>query len=149
MSNVIKDTNREGNGISLIEKGKQGVLHAIFSRLGICLLLLVLQFGLLFVVFKKFGEFLPHIYGITILFSIFVVLYVLNTEINPTAKITWLILIMTLPVFGSLLFLYIQADIGHKALKEVVSKTIDSTKEKIPQDEAIFKSFEAKDPGAA
>ena len=63
-------------------------------------------------------EFLPHILGGTALFTAFMVLYLLNGRLDPTAKLTWLIVIMLLPVFGALLYWYTQSDIGHRALKE-------------------------------
>ncbi|WP_304737771.1 PLD nuclease N-terminal domain-containing protein, partial [Dubosiella newyorkensis] len=62
-------------------------------------------------------EFLPHIWGGTALFTVAMVIYLLNSRLNPTAKITWLIAIMLVPVFGVLLFAYTQSDIGHRALK--------------------------------
>ena len=98
--------NQENSGISLIQKGKKGFLSLIFSRLGLILLLLILQVALLIAVFCWFEEFLPHIYGAAVLFSAGMVLYLLSSGIDPTAKITWLVVIMLLPVFGALLFLY-------------------------------------------
>ncbi|MDE5865969.1 MAG: PLD nuclease N-terminal domain-containing protein, partial [Lachnospiraceae bacterium] len=102
----------ENKGLNLLKKGQKGILHAVFSRFGLLLLLLVVQFLILFGIFLRFKEFLPHIYGGTALFSLVMVVYLLNSKINSTAKITWLIVIMLLPVFGLLLFLYTQSDIG-------------------------------------
>lgn len=48
------------------------------------------------------------------LLSAVLVVYLINGPIDPTGKITWLVLIMLLPVFGSLLYVYIQSDIGHR-----------------------------------
>lgn len=61
------------------------------------------------------------------------VVYLLNSSINPTAKITWLIVIMLLPVFGVLLFCYTRSNIGHRALKERTHRIIMATKDRIPQ----------------
>ena len=110
-------TDYKNKGLILLKKGQKGIIHAIFSRFGLMLLLLVVQILILFSIFQWFEDFLPHILGGTALFTVVMVVYLLNSKINPTAKITWLIAIMLLPVFGVLLFLYTQSNIGHRALK--------------------------------
>ena len=91
--------------------------HAIFSRFWADFISASDTDFILFGVFKWFGEFLPHIWGRTVLFILGMIIYLLNSRLNPTAKITRLIVIMLLPVFGVLLFLYTQSDIGHRVLK--------------------------------
>ena len=141
--------NKEHKGISLLHKGQKGVLSAIFSRLGLILVLLLLQVVLLFAIFRWFEAFLPHIYGGTIIFSLCMVLYLLNSQFDPTAKITWLIVIMLLPVFGSLLFLYTQRDIGHRALKATTQQMTLATKDNLLQPPATLEKLKATDPRVA
>lgn len=105
---IIENKNRESKGLNenkgliLLKKGQKGIFHAIFSRFGLILVLLFFQVLILFSIFRWFEEFLPHILGGTVLFTVVMVLWLLNSQINPTAKITWLIVIMLLPVFGVL-----------------------------------------------
>ena len=49
-------------GLTLLKKGQKGLVHAVFSRMGLILLLLVLHLLLLFSAFRWFANFLPHIY---------------------------------------------------------------------------------------
>ena len=130
--------NIENTGIALLKKGQKGLFHALFSRLGLILILLILQIGVLFGMFAKFEQFLPHFFGGTVLFSLIMVLFLLNSRHDPTAKITWLVIIMLLPVFGALLFLYTQSDVGHRALKKRMNQLISQTKETIPQSEEVM-----------
>ncbi len=136
-------------GITLLKKGQKGIVHALFSRFGLILLLLLVQVSLLFSVFQWFREFLPHILGGTVLFTFIMVIYLLNSRMNPTAKITWLIVIALLPVFGALLMLYTQSDIGNRALRKRVSQIIGNTRELIPQQAQAMKGLEEENPGAA
>ena len=107
----------KNKGLLLLKKGQKGMIHAVFSRFGLILLLLILQVLFLFSIFQWFEEFLPHIFGGAVVLTFIMVIYLLNSKMNPTAKITWLIVIMLLPVFGVLLFLYTQSDIGHRIFK--------------------------------
>ncbi len=142
-------TDYKNKGITLLKKGQKGIIHAIFSRFGLMLVLLVAQIFILFGIFRWFEEFLPHILGGTVLFTFVMVVYLLNSPINPTAKITWLIVIMLLPVFGVLLFLYTQSDIGHRALKKCVDDMAAETKEKIPQEEEVMTRLSEENGGVA
>lgn len=137
------------NGLSLLKKGRRGLVHIVFSRLGLILLLLFLQVRLLFAVFQWFENFLPHILGGTILFTAGMVLYLLNSRLDPTAKLTWLIVIMLLPVFGALLFWYTQSDIGHRALKARIQQLIAETRDKLPPCDEAEAALARANPGAA
>ena len=112
----MKEDTKE-TGLRLLKKGRQGILRVVFSRSGLILVLLAVQVLFLFSIFHWFEEFLPHIYGGVVIFTVFMVLYLLNSSMDPTAKITWLVVVMLLPVFGALLFLYTQENVGHRALK--------------------------------
>ena len=49
----------EDGGLRLLKKGQKGIVHAIFSRFGLVLVLLVLQFGALFSLMRWFSNLLP------------------------------------------------------------------------------------------
>lgn len=135
--------------LRLLKRGRQGIFHAIFSRFGLVLILLLLQFLILFEVFLWFGNFLPHFYGGSVLFSAVIVLFLLNGREDPSVKITWLIVIMLMPVFGVLLYCFTKSDLGHRAMKGRLHRIISETKDAIVQSEETAARFEAENKGAA
>lgn len=136
-------------GLTLLKKGQKGLAHAIFSRFGLILLMLAAQVMILFSIFRWFEEFLPHIFGGTLLFTAIMVVYLLNSKNDPTIKITWLIVIMLLPVFGVLLYSYTQSNLGHRVLKVWAGRTIADTKNCILQQEETIERLRAENPGVA
>ena len=143
----MKDDSKE-TGLHLLEKGRQGVFRMVFSRSGLILVLLAMQVLFLFCIFHRFEEFLPHIYGGVVIFTVFMVLYLLNSSMDPTSKITWLVVVMLLPVFGALLFLYTQKDIGHRALRKRYAQLNKETEESLKQDAKTEKDLRSLDSGA-
>ena len=141
--------NSKKAGIHLLEKGKRGIFRVIFSRSGLILVLLTMQVLFLFSIFHWFEAFLPHIYGGVVIFTFFMVLYLLNSAMDPTAKITWLVVVMLLPVFGALLFLYTQKNIGHRALKKRYAELNTETAETLVQSPETAQALGQSDPGAA
>lgn len=144
----MKEDSKEV-GLRLLKKGKQGIFRMIFSRSGLILVLLVVQVLFLFSIFHWFEEFLPHIYGGVVIFIVFMVLYLLNSSMDPTAKITWLVVVMLLPVFGALLFLYTQKNIGHRALQDHYAQLNKETEKSLTQNPETEKALRQSDPGAA
>ncbi len=135
-------------GLRLLKKGHKGILKMIFSRMGIVLLLLLLNISVLFAAFARFEEFLPEFYGAAALFTVGMVIYLINSRMDPTAKITWLIVIMLLPVFGSLLYCFTCADIGHRTVRKKLQKIYAASKQMTPQDSAV-EALAQQSPGAA
>ncbi len=139
----------KNKGLTLLKKGQSGIIHAVFSRFGLILLMLVAQVLILFSIFQWFQAMIPHIFGGTVVLTSVIVVYLLNNRINPTAKITWLIVILILPVFGVLLFLYTQSDLGHRVLKEWANKMVSDTRTGIRQDERVMERLAEENGGAA
>ena len=140
---------RKDFGLSLLRKGKQSFFRMIFSRTGVILLLLAVQVLLLLAIFGWFEEFLPHIYGGVVVFTLLIVLYLLNSDFDPTSKITWLVVVMLLPVFGALLLLFTQAEVGHRTLKKTTARALAESRDLLPQQPEDFLALRQEDPGAA
>ena len=142
-------TPLKNKGLSLLKAGRKGLFSIIFSRMAIILLLLALQVWLLFSAFCWFRDFLPHILGGSVLFSVAMVLYLLNSRLDASAKLTWLLVIMLMPVFGALLYLFIRSDLGHRALRDRTAKMIEQTCNLIPTGPATMEKLTQQDPGSA
>lgn len=123
----------EDGGLRLLKKGQKGIVHAIFSRFGLVLLLMLLQVGVLWSVFRWFGGLLPHYFGGSVAMSAFMVVYILNSEMDNSAKITWMVTIAILPVVGVPLFFYVKSNIGHNALKKRVTHLTEEARGLQPQ----------------
>ena len=139
----------EDGGLRLLKKGQKGIVHAIFSRFGLVLLLMLLQVGVLWSVFRWFGGLLPHYFGGSVAMSAFMVVYILNSEMDNSAKITWMVTIAILPVVGVPLFFYVKSNIGHNALKKRGTHLTEEARGLQPQPLAAAQELAEADPGAA
>lgn len=133
-------------GLRLIDKGKKSILRVVFSRFWIMSILVVLQFVVLFLMIFQYGEYRQQYDIVKNIFVAFMVLYVLNNEMNSNAKITWLVLVMLFPVFGALLFWFTQLEIGHRMQKARLDYLIHSTKTSIQQDKEVLQRVAEESP---
>lgn len=139
----------EDGGIRLLRKGQKGLIHAIFSRFGLVLVLLVLQFGALFSLMRWFSNLLPHYLGGTLLVTAAMMVYLLNQDMNNSVRIPWLVVTALAPVLGVLLFCYTKEDVGHRVLKKRLLELEGQTRSQLPQPKKASKALDADCPGAA
>lgn len=138
-----------GRGIRLLKRGQKGLIHALFSRFGMVLLLFLLQVFILINVFMRFRDIQIYISGVTVLFTVIMVLYLLNSRLDPTAKITWLVIIMLMPVFGAFLLWFTKSEIGHRLIKTRVNQIAQEAQGGIAQEPETMDRLEQEAPGAA
>ena len=140
------DTNLSDKGMRLLKKGKRGFFRVVFSRLGIFVVLLLIQLFIPIALANWFGQYLPHYFSINLAFIVGMVLYLLNSGFDPTAKITWLILIMLAPLFGAFMLLYTRTDFGHRAIKKRLEILYDETNQSLKQDPEIMHELAIANP---
>ncbi|MBR7926978.1 cardiolipin synthase [Aerococcaceae bacterium zg-ZUI334] len=131
------------------DKGRKGIFRMLFSRIGIMLLLIFLQILFFIAAFSWFSDLSPHIYGLSILFSYVIGLYIVNNQMNYTAKLTWLAVITAFPIFGAALYAYTQSNIGHRLLVKRINQLIAKTEYLLVQQPNVMESLKQENDGVA
>ena len=133
----------------LVKKSKKGLSRIVFSRLGLIILLLAVQVGVIVLILSWFGEYAAHFYGLIFLFSLVMGLGMINSKSDPTSKMTWLYLMSVTPILGALFYWFVKSDLGHRTLKNKVNSIIDRTEDTAQQDPETLALLKQKNPGAA
>ena len=121
------------------------IFPLIFSRTLVVILLLLLQFFLLFARLYDLFKGLPLLFGSVELFTAVMLLYVLNTRENPTIKLSWSIVIALLPVFGTLLYVYVKLDLGHRLVRKAISASVSASQPCLPPQDKLKQQLKASD----
>lgn len=124
--------------ISLIKKKRRGWKRLIFSRVLVIAVLLLVELLLLVSFFKWLRDYFPPFIAFQNLFSVGMMLFLFNTDMNPSAKLTWLFVIMVAPIPGTAFLWFTERDIGHNALKIRINQLIAETKDSISQDIVVM-----------
>ena len=97
----------------VINVGRKKAMKLVFGRSAIVILLLALQFFMIFAVFAGFEQRLTVAYGTISVVALFMAVYITATNDNPAVKLSWTALMILTPVFGALLYIFIHTEIGH------------------------------------
>lgn len=144
-----KKAEQTDDGVSLLKKGRLGILRVVFSRAGVMLFMMLIQLVALFAIYFIFDDKLTYWSSTMFVFRGIMILYLLNSRADPTAKITWLAVVIMFPIFGTLLYVYTQKEIGHRALKKRLDEVAAKTDGVLPQNENVLNELAKEDSGAA
>lgn len=133
-------------GLHLLKKQKKTLLRAVFSRAGLIVLLLLLQLALLLLFFRSLNRYLPHAVAVMGALEAGMALYLVNSDHDASAKLTWVVLVLLLPVFGVPLYAFTRSDLGHRLLKRRCAEVIGQCRTQIRQDRAVLKRAEREAP---
>lgn len=137
---------KQTGGVRLLKKSKRGLVRAIFSRTGLIFTLLMLQFFVIFIGMVLFDDLVSYFWAGHYMLSVIAFLALVNSQIDPSAKLTWIVVILLFPLFGTLLFLYTKSDIGHRTLKKRYEKQIELTKGIIKTKDEVTQALPSKAP---
>lgn len=125
-------------------------MRVIFSRTGIILLLLAAGAGLLFLLTLNFARWLSDtIVGATIVFQFVTVAILINSRMDPSAKITWLILIAIAPVIGGAFYFFVKGNWGNRSFSRRVNSKIGLNRSAIRQDPEVMRKLAEREPQEA
>ena len=109
---------------------------------GICILIQLLFY---FTFLMGFVEHFAIIHILLSMFSIILVFGIITLNSNVSNKILWIILILTFPIFGTLLYLMIGHNLYRSKVLKSINKSINKSHEYLKQDEEILEKIKAED----
>lgn len=121
------------------------VLKILFSRMIIVGLLILFQLIIIALFIVKLSELFIYLYTIFEVLGIIVVVYILSRKDNPSYKLAWIIPVLVVPVFGSLLYLLFGGNKIRRKLKKQIDEKYSNKLKLLNQDENIIKEIDSMD----
>ena len=131
----------------LAKPKRKGILPLIFSRFLIILVLLLLQVALMVGFYLWLNSYFRWFHIVLALFSLMMVLYLFNSSMDSSAKLSWMFLIALLPVPGAIFYWFTQSNVGNRKLSRRVDSMIERSRDMIRQDEETFEKLRTDGSG--
>lgn len=144
-----KRSREENRRIEIVKKGKSGIGRVLFGRTGVILLLLVIQLVILFTAFRRLQQYIIYVYWLFALLSAATALLIINRPGNPAFKLSWMIPITIFPVFGILLYLFVEFQPEKAILNRRLQSVEKQMRKYILQDPDVFEDLEREDKATA
>ena len=96
---------------------KTGLLHLIFSRFLVIILLLGLQIAIFVGFYGWLSNLTPYMAALKLVFTALMVVYLFNNSMDSSAKLTWMFLISVFQVPGAIFLLFTRMNVGYRKLE--------------------------------
>ncbi len=140
--------NNTDEGVRLL-KHKMSFGRVLFSWTGIILILLIIFVSLFLVAISYFAKWLTGIAAGVFIFDLLVVIYLVNSNMDSSAKITWLLVITAIPVVGACLYLFSRLSIGSRTLRKATEDQQYMTRDSLGNHDAELAELAKQDTQAA
>ncbi len=120
------------------------LLKRVFNRTTICILGIMIQVGYLVSLFWTLGTAYTYSYFVFLVLGMVLALYVVNSDLNPSYKIAWIIPILAFPIFGSMFFLFFGNSHSGDRLRRRMNRFNEETKLLLPQDKKLLEGLRAE-----
>lgn len=100
----------------------KNIYRIVFSRTTITIVLLAVQIYLFYLGYYIFKEHIIIFFGGNTILSLITAIYILNTKENPAFKMAWIIPVLALPVFGTLMYIWVKSQLIPKKLNKKLEK---------------------------
>lgn len=124
-----------------VKKAKKGILSVVFGRTALILALLLLQIGVMISMVTVLKDYRTYMDVVLMILRVIVVIYVINEKGNPAFTMTWILLMMVFPVFGTLFYIYVKSELGSRALAKQLSRRKLETHRYMQQDQSVIRDL--------
>lgn len=108
------------------------------------IVLILVQILILFFIFTKFKRYLNYFAPIMTLVTIVMVIHIVDKDMNPAYKVSWLAPLSIFPFFGTLLYLFLHTIPGNKLAIRSLKENIKKTKPYLFQHRENLQEMESK-----
>ena len=113
------------------------LLKKVFSRTVVTALLIVIQVAWLAALLLQLGNSLPAIQTVLRILSLVAILFVIKSDMNPSYKIGWVLLIAVLPILGGLMYVIFGNKRPTKYMREMLRAQLEKSAEYLGTQESI------------
>ncbi len=135
--------------LHLTSRKKKGILRILFSRTGVVILLLLLAILIMFLLLGIFSQIISYTLAGALVFNLVVIIALYNSDMDSSAKLTWILLISVTSVFGGIFYLYTRINAGHRVVGWRYNTLAQEHRNEISQDEGVLKRLQGESPETA
>lgn len=125
-------------------KKLKSMLRIVFGRTSVVAVSLLLQILVLVNAIRFLSEYSMYFYiGCTFLGAL-VFIHILNEKSDPSFKMVWMVPVLLIPIFGTLLYLFVQMQIGTKYIAARLRIIMKDTEDLLRQEKNVWDRLETE-----
>ena len=131
----------------LAKPRRKGLLSILFSRFLIIVLLLIFQVLLMIGFYGWLVHYIPFYSGFLAIFTVLMIVYLFNSGMDSSAKLTWMFMIALVPLPAAIFLFFTKTNAGHRKIQQREKQIITESKNMIHQPENVICELEGDHSG--
>ena len=127
------------------KKKPKKLIRIAFSKKTTIILLLLIQFTLILLTFTTLSWMSTYVRIIFSMLSVFLGFVIINTNENPAYKLAWIVPLIAVPVFTSVLYLILNNQYSSRRLKTKYAKKCEETKKYLKTERTLLSDIAKED----
>lgn len=119
------------------------LLKRLFNRTTVCIIGILIQMFYLVSLFWTLGTLYTYSYLVFELIGAVLTLTIVNSDMNPSYKIAWIIVIMAFPIFGVMFYIFFGNSHSGDRLRKRMNRFNEEERLLLPQNEELVHSLHA------
>ncbi|MBQ6633725.1 MAG: cardiolipin synthase [Ruminococcus sp.] len=125
----------------IVKKKPKKLINIIFSQRTTIILALLIQFIFIFVTFQTLYNEYPYLHVAFATIAVVLAVYILNTNENPAYKLAWIIPLIALPVFTTVLYLILKNQYSTRKVRKTYAKRWETARAYLKTDRTLMQDI--------
>ena len=117
------------------------LMKLIYSNKLFAFIMLLIQTFIFLLTYAWLKDYSSYLFGATSILSAVLIIIELNRDEQPMFKLTWVLLVAVVPIFGVLLYIYLHAGFINSNIEKAQKSTRERIRPFINQDEEIIEAI--------
>ena len=121
------------------------LIKMIFSRVTLIVIFFIAEILLLYAQFRWLNNSIKYLELILRLLSVLIVLYILKSSKHLSSDLVWIVLILIMPIFGTVLYIIVYEDLQISPTYRALKKSTEDAEKYYHQDPKVLEEVEKAD----
>lgn len=131
-----------------IQKIKK-LCRLLFGRTMIVFLFVLIQIIFFWLCVNYMKNSMENFYVLNLVLSLLAMIYIISDKSNTSFKMAWIIPVLTMPVFGTLMYTYVKLELGTHVARKRLAAVIKNTESCLHQNDEVVSELEEIDRSEA
>ena len=120
------------------------ITRVLFGRTAFVIIAILMQFAFFFILINWLYRYSVLIHLLFVLLGMFVVIHIFNEDTNSAFKMAWIIPVLIIPIFGTMIYVFVNLQLGTKIMRSRLASIDKQLHEKAKTSDAVFEKLKSE-----
>ena len=120
------------------------ITRVLFGRTAFVIIAILMQFAFFFILINWLYRYSVLIHLLFVLLGMFVVIHIFNEDTNSAFKMAWIIPVLIIPIFGTMIYVFVNLQLGTKIMRSRLAAIDKQLHEKAKTSDAVLEKLKSE-----